>query len=131
MHLARTNAILPFFPASDLRGAEGRFATVDQTDGLLYISGLTERLAGVITFGGNVGEPCSVAMSAGGLAGTVKVKLAAPVTAVGQYLQLNEDGSVSPDSGSGTRILVAQAVETGVADELIEAILFRPYTLSN
>ncbi|MGF1453202.1 MAG: hypothetical protein ACFB21_14130 [Opitutales bacterium] len=51
-------------------------------------------------------------------------------TAVGQYLQLNEDGSVSPDAGSGTRALVAQAVETGVAGELIEAILFRSYTAS-
>ena len=79
---------------------------------------------------GKAGERVTIALSAGGLAGTVRAKLAAPVTYPSQYLQITPDGRVVPDTGSGERLLVAQAIETGAVDELIEAVLFRPVTLT-
>jgi hypothetical protein len=131
--LTRENAILPFPPNSDLTGKEGHIVSI-QTNGnvgavaLYSVSGGLPPF-GVVLLGSNAGEKTSVAISSGGLAGTIKVKLSAPVKA-GEELQIDETGTVSPDSGSGNRIIVGLALEAGVADELIEAVLFRPVALT-
>lgn len=131
MKLTRENAILPFTPDADLTGKEGYIAQLENNGNVVpwYLSSGATPL-GAIVHGTNVDEKTSVALCAGGLAGTVKLKLSAAVTEVGQELQVDNLGTVSPDPGTGGRTLVAQALETGVADELIEAVLFRPITLS-
>jgi hypothetical protein len=131
--LTRENAILPFTPNSDLTGKEGYFISI-QTAGNVGAVELFSVLAnltpfGVVVHGTSSDAETSVAIASGGLSGTVKVKLSGPVIS-GQSLQLDDGGTVSADSGSGSRTLVAQALEPGVADEMIEAVIFRPVTLS-
>jgi hypothetical protein len=74
------------------------------------------------------GEQVSVAIASGGLAGTVRLKLGAPVTSIGQELKLisGPGGCLFGPATGGERIVMAQALETGVADEKIEAVIFRP-----
>jgi hypothetical protein len=127
--LARTNAILPFEAAADLTGQVGRFVVL--TAGTVaLVSSTAHKPFGVLLTDGKAGEIVTVAVGAGGLAGVIRVKLAASVGWPGTDLQLTADGRVQTDAGSGARIVVAQALESGAADELIEAVLFRPVTLT-
>ena len=41
-----------------------------------------------------------------------------------------KEGRVQTDAGTGARTLVAQALETGVTGELVEAILIPPQSLT-
>ena len=127
--LARTNAIVTHKAAYDLTGKVGHFTLLTSTP-LVELWSENNIVFGVLMTDGKAGENVTVALSAGGLAGTVRVRLAATVTYASQYLQITADGRVVPDTGSGDRILVAQALETGVTGELIEAVLFRPVTLT-
>jgi hypothetical protein len=81
---------------------------------------------GVITEGSATTGTCSVAMLGAGLAGTVKLKVTAssPGTIVfGSPLELAaEDGTVKLGTGGGATV-VATAMESGAAGELIEAVL--------
>jgi hypothetical protein len=126
--LARTNAIVSHKAANDLTGKVGHF-TLITTAQLIELWSENNICFGVLMTDGKAGERVTIALSAGGLAGTVRVKLAAPVTYPSQFLQITPDGRVVPDTGSGERLLVAQALETGAIDELIEAVLFRPVAL--
>ncbi|MFA6286983.1 MAG: hypothetical protein WC661_06305 [Opitutaceae bacterium] len=127
--LARTNAILPYEAAADLTGYVGRFVSL--TAGKVsLVSSATVKPHGVLLTDGKAGERVTVAVGAGGLAGVIRVKLAAAVTAPGTDLQLTADGLAQTDAGTGARVIVAQSLETGAVDELIEAVLFRPVTLT-
>jgi hypothetical protein len=125
----RENAILPFSPDADLSGKEGYFVSIQTAGnvGAVELFSVASSLPpfGVVVYGSGPGGAASVAIAAGGLAGTVKLKLSGPVIA-GQDLQLDDGGTVSGDSKSGNRTIVAQALEAGVAEELIEGVLFRP-----
>ena len=127
--LARTNAILPFEAAADLTGHVGRFVIVTSGKIVLVVSA-AQKPFGVLLTDGKAGERVTVAVGAGGLAGVIRVKLAAAVTAPGTDLQLTADGRTQTDAGTGARVIVAQSLETGAVDELIEAVLFRPVTLT-
>jgi len=85
----------------------------------------------VILDGENTTGKDSIACAYGGFAGTVKVKLhSSPGTVVaGTPLELVAGGTVKQSSGSAGTVLVAQALETGAANELIEAALMRPVTV--
>lgn len=132
--IVRDNAILPFPAGQDLTGQEGRPVIVDPgTPGfpVWLIDDPTESYVpiGVIVKGCKAGETASIAIAAGGLAGTVRLKLAAPVTSAGTHLKLATLGSscaFAPDNGSGARTVMAQALEAGLAEEKIEAVLFKP-----
>ena len=84
---------------------------------------------GLLLTAGKTGERVSVAIAAGGLAGTVRVKLAGTVY-IGSQLQLTADGRAIADLGENSRVLIGIALEPGVTNELIEAVLFRPVTLT-
>lgn len=130
--IVRENAILPFTAETDLTGLEGRPITFGGGGGGPLVQ-VAEDAAGtlpigVLLKGGKAGETVTVALAAGGLAGTVRVKLSQPVT-TGQYLKLIDHISgcfFGPAGLSGERIVMAQALEDGVADEKIEAVLFKP-----
>jgi len=128
MKLTRENAILPFLPYTDFRGKEG-YAVKPNGSKVELIDENDETPIGVIVHGTNTGEKSSIAIASGGLAGTVKVKLGAAVTTVGQDLEINSGGNFIPASGAGS-IVCAQALETGVTGELVEAVLFKPITLT-
>lgn len=136
MQLARSNAILSFPTNTEAEvstfGQEGRPAMVN-ADGTVEVSAdaLGNPPIGVILLGAQHPGRATVALAAGGLAGTVRVKLVQPVNAPGTLLRLHDSaGGVgfAPDPGSGARVVMAQALETGAIDELIEAVLFKPIT---
>ena len=127
--LARTNAILPFEAAADLTGHVGRFVVLTAGKVALVTSAAQKPL-GVLLTDGKAGESVTVAVGAGGLCGTIRVKLAAVVANPGTDLQLNANGGVQTDAGTGARVIVAQSLEPGAINELIEAVLFRPVTLT-
>jgi hypothetical protein len=61
----------------------------------------------------------------------VKVKLHSTAGTVvpGTFLCLHTDGTVLADAGSGARVQVARAVETGVNSQLLDAILINPVSI--
>lgn len=126
----RENAIFPLTPDADHTGLEGYFVTAD---GALMADGTTEPF-GLILVGNATTGKDALAICSGGFSGTAKVKLAATPGTVnpGTFLVLDGTtlGAVKADSGSGARVQVAQALESGAAGELIEAVLVRPATLS-
>ena len=129
--LARTNAILSFEAAADLTGMVGRFVVFNgTTNKVVLLSSATVKPLGLLLTDGKLGERVTVAIGAGGLAGTVRVKLSAAVTAPGNYLQTTADGRVITAAASGARTVVAMNLESGAVDELIEAVLLTPQSLT-
>jgi hypothetical protein len=129
--IGRENAIVALTPAADQTGKEGYLVDVDATEKATLIDATTDVPFGAVLEGATLTGKSSVAVAAGGYRGTVRLKLdAAPGTVkTGTLLQTTATGTVKADAGSGSRVLVAQALESGNANELIEAILFKPISL--
>lgn len=128
----RADSILPYIPQSDHSNKEG-YAVVTSGTGVEVAASLTAIPLGVIVEGAPTTRYDAVAIADGGLSGTVRVKLAAtPGTIViGSYLIIHSDGSFKLDPGTGTnRTRMARALESGAANELIEAVLFSPQALT-
>lgn len=126
--IARSQAIIPLTPLADHTGLEGYFVL---PSGGIVTSATATLPLGLITEGFPTTGKDSVALH--NVCGTVKVKLGAtPGTIVsGSSLVLQADGSTKLDPGTGTaRIRVARALEAGVAQELIEAVLVDPAILA-
>lgn len=127
--LTRTNAILPFTAYVDLTGKEGYFVYSQSPTEVGLVESdddLSDRILGVIIQGAPAGEQVSVALSSG-LAGTVKVKLSNSVVELSRRLSVDVGGTVNSSMEVG-KIRVAWPLEVGVAGELIEAVLFDPFT---
>lgn len=137
MKLARTNALMPM-PTSvetDTFGKEG-YPVDANSDGTVDLcqDATGNPPFGVVVLGATHPGVVAVAVAAGGVAGTIRVKLLEAVTAPGTYLRLVEVGGAiafGPDPGTGARVIMAQALEAGAANELIEAVLFRPITYTS
>ncbi|WP_395735230.1 hypothetical protein, partial [Prosthecobacter sp.] len=86
---------------------------------------------GLIVDGGLEGSVSTVVPCAGGHAGKFSVKLSASPGTVnlGTRLVITADGSCKADDGTAGNIQVAEAMETGTAGELVEAVLIRPVTV--
>ena len=125
--IARQSAIIPLTPTADHTGLEGYFIL---PTGALVSSATAAVPLGIITEGFPTTGKDSVALH--NFSGTVKAKLGATPGSVvaGSYLVLQADGSTKLDPGTGSRIRVARALEAGVAQELIEAVLIDPEILS-
>lgn len=125
--IARSTAIIPLTPTADHTGLEGSFILAT---GALVSSATATLPLGLITEGFPVTGKDSVALHNFG--GTVKVKLGATPGSViaGSSLVLQADGTTKLDPGTGARIRVARALEAGVAQELIEAVLVDPAILA-
>tara|TARA_R110000787_G_scaffold41254_1_gene102058 strand:- start:14037 stop:14441 length:405 start_codon:yes stop_codon:yes gene_type:complete len=124
----RTNAILPFPNTTDLSGKEGYFVTINAGVVKLYATADSLSPFGAITSGSGANTESSIAISAGGLAGTVTLEITAAAAAVvvGDYLEVSDGGTVEKDSGAGARTLVAVALEAGTAGDIIECALITP-----
>lgn len=119
----KTNAILALTPSADQTLLEGYF--VEVAAGVAsVVNAATDIPLGVILDGEDVDGKSSIAV-AGGFAGTCKVKLSGAVSQ-GDLGQLAADGTVITDSGAGARVIVCRFLEDGVADELVEAVIFLP-----
>jgi len=130
--LALNSAVisLPVASGEDHASQRGFFVVPSGSSVALASDALTAPL-GVIVDGGAsaTGEPDSVAICGGG-AGVVRVKCAASpgVIAAGANLVLDATtlGAVKADPGTGARVVVARALESGAAGALIDAILVHP-----
>ena len=121
--LARENAIIRCTPAADYTGYEGYAVTIASGVATL-VTALDAAPSGVILEGGTVAQGVSIALVGGGLAGTVKVKMAAaPGTVVqGTFLEITAAATFKADAGTAGTVC-ALALESGSAGELIEAVL--------
>ncbi len=129
--IARENAVLSLTPSADQTGKEGYLVDVDSSEKASLIDATTDLPFGVILEGGSTSGKSAIAVAAGGFKGTVRLKLGATPGTVktGVLLQTNNDGTVRADAGTGSRVLTAQALESGAAGEFIEAVLFKPISL--
>ena len=113
--IKRSNALVSITPPADMTGREGHFVDEDGA-----IAALDSTPFGVITEVLPNGGDISVAVCAGGFAGTVTVKLAS---------NLQKGSTVgSDDNGQATdlsTVSTAQLLEDGQAGELCEAVIFR------
>lgn len=110
--------------ASDQRDKSGYFVA---STGVI-VSSATAAPDALILDGGNTGESTTVMPCAGGGSGIVTVKLNGTPGTVnkGTKLALVNDGTVKADPGTGARVIVAEARESGAADERINAVLISP-----
>jgi len=120
---SRASAIIPLTPAVDHSEKEGYFVKLSSGEAAVVTSA-TDLPFGIILDGEDTDGKDSIAVC-GGNAGPVEVKLNGTVS-MGDYLQLESDGTVIENAGSGARVLVAIALSDGVAEELIPAILLTP-----
>jgi len=126
MQLARPNAIVSLTAAANLTGCVGRFVTLSSGSVTLISSELATPF-GVLLSDGKAGQKVSVAVAAGGLSGTVRVKLSAAVAAPGTLLQLTNTGTVIPNNtATAARVVCGLALEAGQIGELIESVMFNP-----
>ena len=132
MKLARTNALIPVpTNSSDVVFDKEGYAVTLVSDGTVSIHGdaVGGSPFGVLVLGAKYPGKVTVAVAAGGLAGTVRVKLLQAVTEAGSYLKLVDSANgcaFGPDPSTGERIVMGQALETGAIGELIEAVIFKP-----
>lgn len=128
--ISKTLALLALVPTADHSNYEGFFVKLSGGSAALVTSA-SDDVFGVIVDGQPTSGQDSIALSYGGFAGTLHVKLAASPGTVskGTLLELTATGAVKASTGTAGTIIVAQALESGAANELIEAILVRPYTV--
>lgn len=127
----RKDGIIKATPAADYSANEGYGVTLGVTSGLLTatVSGsATAPIEGIIAEAGTVAQGVSVAVP-GATPGGIHVKLSGAVTA-GDKLMQAADGTFVTDAGSGARVVVGIALETGVSGDLIEMLMQTPVTLS-
>lgn len=128
--LTRTNAILPFPTHTDLSSQVGGPVFLYEVNGVKKAALLNadQRPFGILLEAD--GEKGSIGILEGGLAGTVRVKVIGTVE-VGSILYADRvDGETGfLDAATGTpsgKFVCAYALESGVAGERIEAVVFRP-----
>lgn len=120
-------AVLPRISDSDLSDKEGYF--VEPASGKVSIvNAATDIPLGVIVHGTTAGGHNSVAMA--GQVARVKCNATVGTVNDGTYLTLAADGTVVADPGTGARVRVARAVETGANYALIDALILDPVVLA-
>ncbi len=128
----RDNAVIAQIPAADYTTKKGYLVNLAAGTATLS-SSATVPAKGVILEGndtpaGYASEKVSVAIL-GAAKGTVPMRLSGSVSA-GAYVQQASDGTVVTDAGSGARVLVGVAMESGVSGENIEVAPLTPVTLA-
>lgn len=116
--IKRIQAIIAVPAAEDHSAKEGYFVKLDAAGKSTLVAAVTDTPCGVIVDSDGVTDSIAVP---GGVSGAFLVKLAAGANVkAGDFLRLAADGSVGTE-GEGP--VVARALENGVADELIEAVV--------
>lgn len=120
--LTKETAIIPH-TGVDFTDKEG-YLVKENAGALALNDSATAAALGVVLEGNAAAKQSSVGVL-GGFSGTCRVKLGGAVTKYNR-LQQKSDGTLEVDAGSGARAIVGIALETGVANDLIEAVLFSP-----
>jgi|ERR1041385_374856 hypothetical protein len=124
----REQAIIPMTPAETHVGKEGYFVK-NSSGSATLCTAVTDIPIGVILDGEATTGKSSVQVC-DGAGPTVRVKLGAAATAFAYGTLHATDGTVCDDPGSGNRVRVCRFLESGVTDELVEAVLIYPLALS-
>jgi len=121
----RINAVIPVKAGTDLTGSEGKF--VKMVDGAAVpVTVATDAPLGVVLEPSTSESPeVSVAVP-GGFSGTLHMKAGGAIAA-GSRLFLKADGSVV---AAASGLCVGVAVESAQQDELFEAVMSTPATIS-
>lgn len=127
--LTRDNALIPMTPNEDQTGKEGYAVKVDGTTAnkAVLVTGITNTPFGIIVDGDTTSGKSTVAV-AGSFSGTVWAKLSASPGTVnaGTKLEITANGTLKA-SGTSTARNIAVALESGSANEMIEAaVIFDP-----
>lgn len=124
--IARESQIIPLTPTADHTGKEG-YAVKNSSGSAALTSGVTDVPIGVVVEGATTSGKDSVALN--GFGGTVKVKLHSSPGTVNAFtfLEVSATGAAKAASATTGNIIFAQALESGSANELIEARLVEPY----
>lgn len=122
--LIKPTSLQAITAASDQTDKEGCFT---DASGVVMASA-TAVPHGLIVDGGPSGGTTTIATCAGGAPGSFNVKLHSSPGTVnkGTRLVLHSNGTTKADPGTGSRVVVAEAQESGAANELIEAVLISP-----
>jgi hypothetical protein len=128
----RQSAIISLTPAADYTAKKGYLVGHDGTTATVS-SSATTRAKGVIlepnrTAAGYATEKVTVALL-GSVEGTVPMCAGGAISA-GDWVQQDSDGQVVTDAGTGSRVIVGQALEAGVAGDIIEVAPIAPLPLS-
>lgn len=120
----RAMALLPTTPGETFADKDGHFITADL---MLVASAMALPWGLIVDQDADISS--HIAVCAGGAPGTWPVRLSAsPGTVIrGTRLMLTSNGSVKAHDGSANAMIVAEAQESGTANEKIEAVLLRPY----
>ena len=127
----QNNALIALKPSADLSSKKGYFVEASSGGKAAVVDAALDIPLGVVVDGTSTDARSTVALQNYG--GTLEIKVVASTPGtitLGTYLQLTADGTVKADVGSNKRVLVARALEKGVAAGLVEAILINPITLS-
>lgn len=127
----RSDGIVQATPAADYSSYEGYGVTLGITSFKLTATlsaSATVVVEGIITEAGTVAQGVAVAIP-GSVCGSVHVKLSGTVTGGDKLIQV-ADGTFVTDSGSGARVVVGIALESGVSGDLIEMAVQTPQVLS-
>lgn len=122
--LTRPNGIIALTPAADYSNKKGYLGTF-AGDIFTVSASATVPAKGVIlepnrTAEGFANEQVTVGLL--GMGGTAQVKTSGAITK-GAFVQQAADGTIVTDAGSGARVLVGIALESGESGDLIEAQL--------
>lgn len=130
--LKRTNAIIRLTPAANYLAKTGYLGTFSGETFTVSSSATTKATAVLVepnsTAAGYASESVSVGIL-GNMNGTVGMALGGTVTK-GAFVQQHTDGTVITDAGSGSRVLVGVALESGIAADIIEVAPMAPVVLS-
>lgn len=121
----RALALLSITPGETYASKEGRFITSD----LMLVASVLALPWALIVNHTDGTVAADVAVCSGGSPGTWPVQLSATpgTVARGTKLMLTSNGTVKAHDGTSSARIVAEACESGTANELIECVLLTPY----
>jgi hypothetical protein len=128
---SRGNAIIPALGATTLVDKEGYTCTLGVVSSSLTATlgaSATVPSTGVILEGVVAAGLSSIGIL-GTLDGPVRLKTSGAIVA-GARVQQAADGSIVTDAGTGARVVIGVAIESGASGDLIEVATFTPLTLS-
>lgn len=128
--LAMEQGVIALTPTADHTDSRGYFVEASSGSAAI-VNAATDIPLGVIVDGQPTTGKSSIAVSPG-LIVKVKVTGTSPGTInLGTFLTVKNDGTVQADGGSGARVQVARALESGAANELIDAVLITPVSFAS
>ena len=129
--IVNEKALVALTPAADQSDLEGYFVEASGANVAVCNSAADLPLGVIVDGEGTTGKSTIALSDAFSGIVTVKVTGTSPGTINrGTYLTLKADGTVQADAGTGARVQVARALESGAANELIQAVLLKPQALT-